>query len=762
MRHRKYIVLFIFFSLQISFLFSSEKKNILILNSYHEGLQWTDDIVKGMTQGLSECKFEKEIFIEYFDSKRFFSKEYQNGLFDLYKIKYKKTDFDIIILSDDYALNFLLEYRDSLFGKVPVVFCGINNPHIYPDSYTGIIENIDYIDNFKLIKKLYPNFSKIYFIVDNTKTGNIIYDRAYRNYLPISKEYNYEFLRDYSLDELYEKVSLIDDQSVILLTAFTKDRLDEYCSYDEIVKGIRKHSKAPLFGVWNFYLGEGIIGGKIISGYNQGHRAAEIAQDILNGKKANEINIEMSKSTYRFDYKELKHFGIKKRNLPNNSSIINHPLSFLTKNKEQTIFFTIIFVLLLVIIIVLWLYILFRKSKIKQERRQLKSIELNNEKLQLANEKIEEANRLKTAFLANMSHEFRTPMNGIIGFSKLLTDSPDIDPATRNKYLQIIHKSGYIILDLINDVIDLSKLESKKLKIDYSECKLSNLLDELHSFFTAERDNHEKQDIKIIIEKEFEYKDIIIYSDGNRIRQVLYNLLNNALKFTSKGSIKFGFFIEIPNIVFFVKDTGIGLTETEKEIIFERFRQVEDQMTRRFGGSGIGLSISKGIVENMNGRIWVDSEKGKGSTFYFSLPFKLYEKKEVLRTSNKKVSDYKWSDKLILIVEDSQISYELLTKFLKDTEVNIVYAPDGEKAVEICKQNENIDLVLMDIQLPVLDGLEATSQIKEFRPNLPIIAQTANAMEEDKPNILAAGCDDYIAKPIDRTDLLEKINLFFN
>ena len=238
-------------------------------------------------------------------------------------------------------------------------------------------------------------------------------------------------------------------------------------------------------------------------------------------------------------------------------------------------------------------------------------------------------------------------------------------------------------------------------------------------------------------------------------------MLNNALKFTSKGTIKFGYFIEIPNIVFFVKDTGIGLTETEKEIIFERFRQVEDQMTRRFGGSGIGLSISKGIVENMNGRIWVDSEKGKGSTFYFSLPFKVYEKKEILKASNKKASDYLWNNKTILIVEDSQISYELLTKFLKDTKVNILHAPDGEKAVEICKKDENIDLILMDIQLPVLDGLEATSQIKEFRPNLPIIAQTANAMEEDKPNILAAGCDDYIAKPIDRTDLLEKIDLFF-
>ncbi|MCK5028397.1 MAG: response regulator [Bacteroidales bacterium] len=762
MRYRKYIVLIIFFTLQISFLFSSEKKNILILNSYHKGLQWTDDIVNGINQSLSEYEFEKEVFIEYFDSKRFFNKEYQKALYDLYKAKYNQTGFDIIILSDDHALNFLLEYRDSLFGEVPVVFCGINNPHIYPETYTGIIEDIDYTDNFKLIKELHPNFSKIYFVVDNTKTGNVIYDRAYRSYLALSKGYSYEFLRDYSFDELFEKVSSLDDHSVILLTAFTKDRLNEYCSYDEIVRNLRKHAKVPLYGVWNFYLGKGIIGGKIISGYDQGYKAANIAQKILNGDIVNEINIEMSESSYRFDNKELKRFGIRKRNLPDNSVIINSPLSFLTKNRQQTVFFSIIFMLLLLVIIVLWLYIFFRKAKIKQERRQLKNIELNNEKLQLANEKIEEANKLKSAFLANMSHEFRTPMNGIIGFSKLLNDSPDIDPETRNKYLQIIHKSGYIILDLINDVIDLSKIESKKLKIEYSECNLSNLLDELLSFFIAERDNHEKQDIKIHVEKEFEYKDIAIYSDGNRIRQVLFNLLNNALKFTTKGSIKFGYFIESPNIFFFVKDTGIGLTEPEKEIIFERFRQVEDKMTRRFGGSGIGLSISKGIIDNLDGRIWVDSEKGEGSTFYFSIPLKLVEKKNEHESSSKNTIHYLWSDKTILIVEDSQISYELLTKFLKNTEVKFIHAPDGEKAVEICKKEESIDLVLMDIQLPILDGLEATAQIKEFRPDLPIIAQTANAMKEDKPNILASGCDDYIAKPIDKTDLLEKINIFLS
>ena len=220
--------------------------------------------------------------------------------------------------------------------------------------------------------------------------------------------------------------------------------------------------------------------------------------------------------------------------------------------------------------------------------------------------------------------------------------------------------------------------------------------------------------------------------------------------------------MEIPNIVFFVKDTGVGLNELEKELIFERFRQVDDKSTRRYGGAGIGLSICKGIVENLNGKIWVDSEKGKGSTFYFTVPFS-----PVKSDSNKKneLTDYKeysWPNKSILIVEDSKVSYDLLTKFLKDAKVEFLHAADGEQAVEICKSNDKIDLVLMDIQLPIMDGLEATEHIKKIKPTLPIIAQTANAMDNDEAIILDAGCDDYISKPINRMELLQKIAKYLN
>lgn len=763
MKDKNYILLLAFLFLHILSLASVEKKNILILNSYHKGLKWTDEIVIGINQGLSELQFEKEIYTEYIDSKRFFeNNDYDHAICELYNIKYKKIHFDVIIATDDYALTFLLEYRDSLFGNVPVVFCGINNPHNYPPNYTGIIENIEYVDNFKMIKQIHPNYSKIYFIVDNTITGNIIYDRAFKLNLSTNEKFRYEFLRDYSFDELFNKVAYLDDHAVIFLTSFTKDRTGAYCSYNEFIRDLKRYSKVPIYAVWDFYLDNGIVGGKLISAVSQGFETALIVNRVLNGEDISDINVELSTSDYTFDYRELKKYNINRFDLPKGSQVINHPLAFIFENKQQSIFFSVIFILLIVIILVLWLYLINRKRKVREERRYNKTIELNNEKLQLAKENAEESNRLKTAFLANISHEIRTPMNGIIGFSKLIIDAKELDQETQNKYLNIINKSGYILLNLINDIIDLSKIEAKQLKLNKTDFKLNVLIDELLDIFNSERENLGNHNIKIIAEKEYAFKDLSIYSDANRIRQVLFNLLTNALKFTIKGFIKFGYYVEGSDLVFFVKDTGIGLTQFEKEIIFERFRQADEKSTRRYGGSGIGLTISKGIVENMKGKIWVESEKDKGSVFYFTVPYHPVQNDYVVVDNIKCYSEFVWPDKTILIVEDSNVSYELITKFLRDTKVVFIHATDGEQAVSICKSKNTIDLVLMDIQLPVLDGLEATTQIKKFNPKLPIIAQTANAMDEDRKNILAAGCDDYISKPINRLELLQKIDPFLN
>lgn len=763
MKSKHLIITLVYIVVCIFFANANNKKNVLIINSYHKGLKWSDDIIEGINQGLSESEYDIEIYTEFLDSKRFIdTKDYHICLSQLYQAKYKKVDLDVIIVSDDFALAFMLEQRDSLFGKVPTVFCGINNPHCYTETYTGVLENIECVENFKIIRDLHPDYSKIYFIVDNTTTGNIIHERAYRLNLTTTDKFRYEFVRDYTFKELFKKVEELDKNAVIFLTAFTKDREGEYCSYNEIITNVTNHSKVPIYGAWDFYLDKGMVGGKLIKGFNQGYDAAQMANRILEGTSLNQIDIEISKAEYLFDYKALRKFKISKRQLPDNSIVINYPFSFIFENRQQTIFWGIIFILLLTVIIILIAYIIYRKKKITEISTYNKKIELNNEKLQIAKEKAEESDRLKSAFLANMSHELRTPMNGIIGFSKLIIDATDMSQQTLKKYLNIIHKSGYILLNLVNDIIDLSKIESMQLKLNFTKFKLNELIDELLSFFISEKESAGKTELEITVEKDNLSKDLTIYSDSNRIRQVLYNLLNNALKFTEKGYIKFGYSIENENIIFFVKDTGIGMSDVDKEIIFERFRQIDDKTTRKYGGSGIGLTVSKGIVENLQGKIWVESQKGVGSSFYFTIPFKPIKIKKQKVSEDLNHKNFAWPGKTILIVEDSAVSYELLTKFLRDAEVSFLHASDGEQAVELCKNNTDIDLVLMDIQLPIMDGLEATSIIKKDKPTIPIIAQTANAMEEDEPNIMSAGCDNYISKPINRLELLQKIDKYLN
>jgi PAS domain S-box-containing protein len=391
--------------------------------------------------------------------------------------------------------------------------------------------------------------------------------------------------------------------------------------------------------------------------------------------------------------------------------------------------------------------------KVSEDVTELKRIE---KELKQARDKAEIANIYKNNFLANMSHEIRTPMNGIIGFSNLLKDTGLTD-SEKEDYVRIIHNNSLQLLNLIDDIIDVSKIEAGELKIVIGDCHLIQMLNELKLIFEHERNLTKNNNPDIILNVPEGFEELIIKTDSVRIKQILINMLSNALKFTHKGSIEFGFEIIGKQIRFFVRDTGIGIAPDRLEAIFNRFEQSEITISKKYGGTGLGLSISKGLVELLGGKIWVESEKGKGSVFYFTIPFKKVILKKSKNGNRHHISDKNIENSNILIVEDDDIVFEFLKIVLRTVKVNIHRAVDGKSAINFYSNGHHFDLVLMDIGLPDIDGYQVIREILKRDKNTKIIAQTAYAMQDDIDKCYKAGCLDYISKPISPDLLISKM-----
>lgn len=397
---------------------------------------------------------------------------------------------------------------------------------------------------------------------------------------------------------------------------------------------------------------------------------------------------------------------------------------------------------------------LVRKNEIiKKRNSQLRKI---NEELKAAKEKAEESDRLKSAFLANMSHEIRTPMNGILGFAELLQD-PHLTDKEAQEFISLIRISGKRMLNIINDLIDISKVESGMASVSTSAVEINDQIDFLYNFFRPEA---ESKGLELQFHKGLMNARSRIITDKEKIFAILTNLIKNAIKFSVSGIIEFGYSLKDEHLEFFVKDQGIGIPAEKQQAVFERFVQADNSLTSNYEGAGLGLSISKAYVDMLGGNIRLSSRPGSGTSFCFTIPYTPIAAEEPIPAEQNRNARSDYGTFNVLAADDDTISLKLLEKILVPLGGKVITAVSGAQAVELCRKHHDLKIIFMDVRMSGTDGLTATSEIRKFNRDVIIIAQTANALPGDRDAALKAGCDDYVAKPLNKDKITSVLDKF--
>lgn len=592
---------------------SGKLKNVLVLHSYNDGLSWTDNINKGIFDSFKDSYHRTvDLRIEYLDAKHL---ENTSDYKDFLYRKYKNVPIDVIISSDNAAFDFLISTQTEIFNQAPVVFCGVNYCDSIPKGFTGVMEDVSIKNNLNNILKLHPNYHKLYIINDLSITGRSINKELLKVIHETFPNLKYEVLTNYTLDELKIKLSSLEKEDVALMILFNFDRLGRPISYDIILEELMPTCKIPMYGLWDFYLGEGIVGGTLSNGYDHGVEACKMAKAILNGKSVDSIPVIAGPTTNYYDYKVLKQHNINTSLLPENSIIINSPFEFIRKNQLFYSLLAVIFTLLIALIFIL-IYLNQRaKRTLTQERATAEIIKAKSEELVSALESVERANKLKTAFLCNLSHEIRTPMNGILGFTTIMECEEEAQ--NQSEYIELINTNAKNLLTVINDIMEISQIESHLVQIEENQISINDILTQSVSEY---KDLALAKNISISLRLLLPKQEAIITSDSNKIIKAINNLLSNAIKFSDSGTITIGYIKEENQFLFYCKDEGIGIDPQHIEHIFEPFRKAEQSNHKIYAGNGLGLAITKAHIELLGGKIWVESTPLKGSAFYFTIP----------------------------------------------------------------------------------------------------------------------------------------------
>ena len=670
----------------------------------------------------------------------------------------------IVILGQEGWASYLSQ-DDSIIRDIPIL-CGMvsRNAVLLPDSninvaewtpesvnvedlknkrrnLAGFVYNYDIKANIELVRKLYPSTKHFALITDNSYGGISLQALVKKE---IGKIKGIDFIpldgRKNDIYNIIEEIKQLPPQSIILLGTWRVDVNDGYYVGNATYTMMLANPKVPAFSLTSIGLGHWAIGGCIPQYRSIGKDLARQALHLLK-EHPEKLDTETIPNLYTFDAKKLKERHISTKELPPHSVFINTEVGLFVQYKFEILLLVAI-VLLLFLIMVLYFYL--RTSKLKNKLLILIDKQKEDEiELRKAKDKAEESDRLKSAFLANMSHEIRTPLNAIVGFSNLLTMAEDEEE--RNEYINIISSNNELLLQLINDILDVAKIEAGTLEFIDSEIDINALLSDIEQSSRLKA----PEGVQISFVEKMPY--CIIMSDKNRLAQVITNFINNAIKFTKEGSIRFGYRHKDDKLLFYVRDTGCGIEPEKKDLVFNRFVKLNSFAQ----GTGLGLAICQMIVKKMGGEIGVESQLGKGSTFWFTLPDTVIHGIDVqsIKTAVNEdavIDNTNPKKATLLIAEDNESNYILIRAVLK--EYDLLHAHDGNEAVRLYREHRP-DLILMDLKMPDMDGYEATVEIRKEDSDIPIIAVTAFAFSEDEQRVKQNGFNGYAAKPIKPAEL---------
>ncbi len=720
-------------------------RRILVLNAYHEGYYWTDRIMDGVKSVLGK-ESDIQVFVDYMDTKRCFDSEYYSKLKNLYEHKYGRMQFDVIIASDDHALSFLLEYRDELFPKVPVVFCGINDFH--PDrirgrtGYTGISESYDVAGTVRMMRSLHPDAEAINFIIDNTLTGYYFQNLIERAEPEFAGQINFKYLLHLDIDELKTALAALPPSELIVWVSYLNTPEGVVLSCEDSLRLVSRNSPLPIYTIWDVVGQGGVIGGKVTSPLQQGRYAAQVALRVLAGESPDGIPVADAELVYQFDDRMLRHFNIPRSRLPKNSIILHQPYSLYAEHREIILLTIGFFIILLFIIVLLAWDIL--------KRRRAESALLLSQSQLRHSEKMSALGQLA----GGIAHDFNNQLAGVVGYADLLLC--ELDDDEQKSFAAGIKKSALRSANLTSQLLAFSR-RGKFLSIAVD---LHELVIDVTSMLKHSIDK------RITISTQLNAAHSQVKGDPNQLQNAILNLALNARDAMPEGgTLTFrtdrrrfdadhtGNGIELPAgdyIALQVRDTGTGMTEEVRKHMFEPFFT-----TKEVGkGTGMGLASTYGTVRNHQGAIEVKSAPGSGTTITVYLPLIHLPNAHTPPAESTPAPEPAGRNGRILLVDDEAVIQDVTGRILASLGYTVDTCTDGQAAVDFYRANQDqIDLVILDLMMPVLDGRKAYAAIHEINPAVKVILSSGFSVNGEVQELLENGAVDYIAKPYSRNQL---------